>query len=151
MRWIFNDNLKGNWSLQQQAGYNYTTHLALCKVRVGHFSLILCSQATTTISTAADSTLETEAADSESVASPSQENKLPRLSCSGICPWPGRRAATLWPRQQKKKWCCCLACWLSDTYLCLDPLSLVREDCVFHRGHCQQRVLRGQMYSKCTK
>lgn len=81
MTWKVCVKLKGNWLLHQQTGSNYTIHMALCKVTEGHcvyscdhwqFLLTWYSQATTTTT---DSTLETETADSEPVASPSQEYK----------------------------------------------------------------------------
>lgn len=82
---MVNVKLKGNWLLQQQTGYNYTIHVALYRATEGYcvyscdhwpFLLIQSSQATTTTTTTTtDFTLETEEADSEPVASPSQENK----------------------------------------------------------------------------
>lgn len=143
MRWIFNDNLRGNGSLQHITGRNNTIHVALCKVRLGQclhscdrwLLLIQCSQATTTA--AAECTLETEAADSEPVPSPSHENQAAMAELFVNLSMPRRLVTTLWPRQQKRRWCCCLACWLSETYLCLDPLPHVRNRGAFHRD-CQQ-------------
>ena len=90
-----------------------------------------------TAPTTANSPLETALAESELVASPSQENKAAMAELFGDVFLTQEIATSLWPRQQKKIWCFSPTGWLSNTFLCLGPLSLVREDCVFHGDGCQ--------------
>lgn len=141
--WIFNVKLRGSWSLQQQTGCNYTTHMWHCvQQRSARVSLLL--RPPTWVLRWSQSHDGSSALHKKRRRHQSQLHHLhkrvllPRLSCLGIRPWPRRRATSLWPRQQKKRWCCFLACRLRDAYLSLDLLSVVRDDWVPHRDDCQR-------------